>query len=525
MGTQLTLKTSPYNLQFIIDNIITSSMSCLKEFSMAETRLRFPPSPTGYLHIGGARTALYNWLYARQNGGKLILRIEDTDTDRSSQDSIQGIIDGLDWLGIDYDEGPYFQTEFADDHVAAAKKLLDKGSAYKCFCTKEELDTKREAALAAKTPLGYDRTCRNLSASEVTDKEREGLPSVLRFKVPERTGLLTYDDEILGRIASNYTEIDDFVIVRSNGKPLYLLCNVVDDIRDRISHIIRGQDHMTNTLKQVLLYESLDAPLPVFAHMPLTLDTKKAKISKRSHGEIVSVQFYRDMGFIPWAFNNFLALLGWSAGNDQEFYSKEELLREFSLGRVNKSSAIFNYRKNDPKFFTDPKAIYINEHYLRTMDIEELGLLVQKELEAEGLWDKEYSQGKKEWYLQTLDLIRDRFHTLKDFTSLGRAYFAEDFKVEEKPLKKNVLKHEGLKEWLPQLADRYENLSEFDLEGTERVAREFAEELNIKPGIIINGMRTVVTGQLAGPSMFDVLVTIGRDRVVKRIRNVGKLFN
>jgi len=491
---------------------------------MSETRLRFPPSPTGYLHIGGARTALYNWLYARQTGGKLILRIEDTDVGRSTEESIQGIIEGLEWLGIDFDEGPYFQTDFEDDHIAAARKLLEQGDAYKCFCTKEELDAKREAALTAKRPLGYDRTCRNLSAGERAEKEAAGTPFVIRFKVPDRTGALGYDDKILGRIESNYSEIDDFVIVRSNGKPLYLLCNVVDDIRDRITHIIRGQDHMTNTLKQVLLYEALDAPLPVFAHMPLTLDTKKAKISKRSHGEIVAVQFYRDNGFIPWALNNFLALLGWSAGDDKEFYSKEELIREFSLERINKSSAIFNFQKNDPKFFTDPKAIFINEHYLRTMDIEELGKMVGKELETEGLWNEAYGEAQKDWYLQTLDLIRDRFHTLKDFTTLGRAYFADDFTIDPKPLDKNVLKYEGLREWLPELAGRYEKLAEFTLEETERVARELSDELAIKPGIIINAMRTVVTGQLAGPSMFDILVTIGRKRVVGRLRDTGKFF-
>jgi glutamyl-tRNA synthetase len=491
---------------------------------MPETRLRFPPSPTGYLHIGGARTALYNWLYARQTGGKLILRIEDTDTGRSTQESIQGIIEGLEWLGIDYDEGPYFQTEFEQDHLAAARKLLEKGAAYKCFCTKEQLDAKREAALAAKNPLGYDRTCRNLSAGEIAEKEAAGIPSVIRFKVPGRTGNIGYDDKILGRIESNYAEIDDFVIVRSNGKPLYLLCNVVDDIRDRITHIIRGQDHMTNTIKQVLLYEALEAPLPVFAHMPLTLDSKKAKISKRSHGEIVAVQFYRDNGFIPWAFNNFLALLGWSAGDDREFYSKEELIREFSLERINKSSAIFNFQKNDPKFFTDPKAIFINEHYLRTMDIEELGEMVRKELEADSLWDESYGAARKGWYLGTLALIRDRFHTLKDFTTLGRAYFADDFAIEAKPLAKNVLKYEELQQWLPQLADRYENLATFTVEETERVARELADELAIKPGILINAMRTVVTGQLAGPSMFDIVVTIGRERVVRRLRDVGGLF-
>ena len=491
---------------------------------MTETRLRFPPSPTGYLHIGGARTALYNWLYARQTGGKLILRIEDTDVGRSTQESIQGILEGLEWLGIDFDEGPYFQTDYEADHIAAARKLLETGAAYKCFCAKEELDAKREVALTAKKQLGYDRTCRNLSAVEIAEKEAAGVPFVIRFKVPDRTGNIGYDDKVLGRIESDYSEIDDFVIVRSNGKPLYLLCNVVDDIRDRITHIVRGQDHMTNTIKQVLLYEALGAALPVFAHMPLTLDTKKAKISKRSHGEIVAVQFYRDNGFIPWAFNNFLALLGWSAGNDQEFYTKEELIRDFSLERINKSSAIFNYQKNDPKFFTDPKAIFINEHYLRSMNVEELGEMVRKDLEAAGLWDEAYAADRKEWYLRTLDLIRDRFHTLKDFTTLGRAYFADDFTVEQKPLVKNVLKYEELQQWLPELANRYEKLEDFNLEETERVARELSDELAIKPGIIINAMRTVVTGQLAGPSMFDIIVTIGREKVVRRLREVGKLF-
>ncbi len=491
---------------------------------MTETRLRFPPSPTGYLHIGGARTALYNWLFAKQTGGKLILRIEDTDTGRSTKESIQGILDGLEWLGIDFDEGPYYQTDFSKDHGAAAEKLVSEGLAYKCFCTKEVLDAKREIALAAKKALGYDRTCRDITPDQIAEKEKSGLPYVIRFKVPDRTGVVSYEDRVLNRIECDYREIDDFVIVRSNGKPLYLLCNVVDDIRDRISHIIRGQDHMTNTIKQVLLYEALKAPLPVFAHMPLTLDTKKAKISKRSHGEIVAVQFYKDHGFIPWALNNFLALLGWSAGDDREIFSKEELIDQFSLERINKSSSIFNYRKNDPKFFTDPKAISINEHYLRSMEIAELADMVKVEFKNDGLWDDTYDNEKKEWYHNTLDLIRDRFHTLKDFASLGRAYFAEDFIVDQKPLKKNVLKHEGLKQWLPALADRYEQLEQFNLEETERLARQLADELEIKPGIIINGMRTVVTGQLAGPSMFDILVTIGRDRVVRRLRDVGKLY-
>ena len=492
---------------------------------MTETRLRFPPSPTGYLHIGGARTALYNWLYARKTGGKLILRIEDTDTERSTQGSIQGILDGLEWLGIDWDEGPYFQTDFSHEHIAAAQRLLNEGNAYKCFCTQEELKAKREAAMAAKQDqVGYDRTCRHLTPEQVAEKESAGLSYVVRFKVPDSDGILAYEDKVLGRIERRYSETEDFVIVRSNGKPLYLLCNVVDDIRDRITHIVRGQDHMTNTARQVLLYEALGAPLPVFAHMPLTLDLKKAKISKRSHGEIVAVHFYREHGFIPWAFCNFLVLLGWSPGDDREIFSREELIEAFTLERINRSNSIFNYRKDDPKFFTDPKAISINEQYLRAMDLDELAPLVQEVLEREGLWDDAYLDGRREWFLHTIDMIRDRFHTLNDFASLGRAYFSDEFTVEEKPLKKNVLKHPDLKEWLPTLAERYMALPEFTLESAEQAARELAEELDIKPGIIINAMRTVVTGQLAGPSMFDILMTIGRDKVVSRLRAVANLF-
>ena len=491
---------------------------------MTEVRVRFPPSPTGYLHIGGARTALLNWLYARKTGGKLILRIEDTDAERSTQESIEGILDGLNWLGLDWDEGPYFQTEFADEHVAAANRLLESGHAYKCFCTKEELDAKREAALAAKKDVRYDGTCRNLSPEEVAEKEAAGIPYVVRFKVPQKEGTVAYEDKVLGRIERAYSDIEDFVIVRSNGRPLYLLCNVVDDIRDRITHVIRGQDHMTNTTRQILLYEALGAPIPVFAHMPLTLDLQKRKISKRSHGEIVAVQFYRDKGFIPWALCNFLVLLGWNPGTDQEIFSREELIEAFTLERISKVNSVFNYRKGDPKFFTDPKAISINAHYLRTMDIEELGAMVKKELEEAGLWDEAYDNDKKQWYLETLDLIRDRFHTLKDFCTMGRAYFGDDYEIEVKPLKKNILKHPDLKKWLPMLAERFAQLPEWTKEETERVTRALADELDIKPGILINGMRTVLTGQLAGPGMFDILIALGQDRVVQRLQNIDHLY-
>jgi glutamyl-tRNA synthetase len=371
----------------------------------------------------------------------------------------------------------------------------------------------------------YDGTCRNLSAEEIAEKEAAGLPSIIRFKVPQKEGKVAYEDKVLGTIERAYDDIEDFVIVRSNGKPLYLLCNVVDDIRDRISHIIRGQDHMSNTTRQVLLYQALGAPIPVFAHMPLTLDLQKRKISKRSHGEIVSVQFYREKGFIPWALCNFLALLGWNPGTEQEIFSREEMIEAFTLERISKVNSVFNYQKGNAKFFTDPTLISINEHYLRTMDIEELAELVKADFQQQGIWDEAYEDEKRAWFLETLDLIRDRFHTIRDFATLGRAYFADDYTVEAKPLKKNILKHPDLKTWLPKLAERFAALDEFNAETTEAASRALAEELDVKPGILINGMRTVLTGQLAGPSMFDILVALGRDRVVRRLSNIDHLYD
>jgi glutamyl-tRNA synthetase len=491
---------------------------------VSEIRVRFPPSPTGYLHIGSARTALFNWLFARKHGGKLVLRIEDTDIERTTQESIDGIIEGMKWLGIDWDEGPYFQTSFRDEHVATAHKLLAAGHAYKCFCTKEELDAKREAAAAAKAEYGYDGTCRRLTPEQVAEKEKAGIPYVVRFKIPDGPGAVVFEDSVYGRIEKSYRDLDDFIILRSDGSPLYLLSNVVDDVRDRITHVIRGQDGLGNTPRQILLYEALGAPVPRFAHLPLTLDHEKAKISKRKHGEIVAVHFYRDHGFLPWALCNFLALLGWSPGDDREIFSREELIEAFSLERINRSNAVFNYRKDDPKFFTDPKALSINAHYIRTLPIEEIAALAKAELEAAGIWDAAYDGEKRDWYLKTVDLIRTRFHTLKDFATAGRAYFAEDFEIEDRAIEKNVLKFPDLKTWLPDLADRLEKLPGLPHAETEEVMRKMCEELGVKPGALINGVRTAVTGQLAGPSMFEALELIGKERTVARLRNVGRLF-
>ncbi|UCD88227.1 MAG: glutamate--tRNA ligase [Desulfobacterales bacterium] len=491
---------------------------------MEEVRTRFPPSPSGYLHIGGARTAIFNWLFAQKTGGKLILRIEDTDAERSSEESIRGIIESLKWLSITWDEGPYFQSQFINEHVAAAQKLIQLGHAYKCFCTKEELDKKREEARKKKSALQYDGTCRRLTSEEISKKEAAGMPYTVRLKVPRGKGSVLFEDMVYGFIEKKYEDIEDFVIVRSNGRPLYVLSNAVDDIRDRITHVIRGQDGLANTPKQILIYRALGAPIPRFAHMSLTLDPKKAKISKRTHGELVAVHFYKEHGFLPWAFVNYLALLGWSTSDSREIFSKEDLIEAFSLEGISRANAIFDVRKDDPKFFTDPKAISINTHYLRNLPVEEIEPYVRAELEKAGMWDPDFEGMKRDWFLHTVDVIRSRYHVTTDFVTLGRPYFSEDYPVEPKALEKNILKHEGLKAWFPILADRLEALKTFTAEEAEHVIREMAEEFEIKAGILINGIRAAVTGLAKGPGLFDVLIAVGQRRVVERLRKAVTFF-
>jgi len=489
-----------------------------------EVIVRFPPSPTGYLHIGGARTAIFNWLFAKKTGGKLILRIEDTDVERSTEGSIKGIIESLKWLGITWDEGPYFQSQFIKEHQAAAQKLLESGHAYKCFCTKETLDRKRKEALKKKGSLHYDGTCRNLTLEEVSAKEAAGIPYTIRLKAPCVDGSVCFKDIVYGFIEKKYEDIEDFVIVRSNGQPLYILSNTVDDIRDRITHVIRGQDGLVNTPKQILLYKALGAPVPEFAHMSLTLDPKKAKISKRTHGELVAVHFYREHGFLPWALVNFLVRLGWSTPDSRDIFTKEELIEAFSLEGLNRANSVFNVNKNDPKFFTDPKALSINSHYIRNLPVEEIEPYVKAELEKAGIWNPEFESARHDWYLATIDLIRSRYHVTTEFATLGRAYFSDEYQIEEKALKKNILKHDGLKNWFSILADRLEAIESFSIEETENVIRDMAEELGIKAGVLINGIRAAVTGQTVGPGLFDILIAIGQKRVVERLRKAVLLF-
>jgi glutamyl-tRNA synthetase len=515
-------------------------------------RVRFAPSPTGYLHLGAARAALFNWLFARKVGGKFLLRVEDTDLQRSTEESTRSILEGLAWLGIgDYDEEIVFQSRNADKHRAAAQRLVEEGKAYRDFTPKEDRsdsNVKQEIAERARTQAttaGVDHRSnpfRDLPLEESDRRASAGEPFAVRLKVP-REGRSRFEDAVYGEQLRDYDEIEDLVLLRSGDlSPLYNLSVVCDDIEMGITHVIRGQDHLTNTHKQILIYEALGATVPTFAHLPLILAPNKAKLSKRKHGEVVSLTTYRDRGFIPAAFRNYLALLGWSPADGTEIMSLEELISKFSLEGIHRSNAVFNFNEHDPRQWTDQKALWMNAEYLRTMPLAELMPMVRKEIEENVANIHEEEDGsltfftvKGElagekgltvppgWFERTVDLIRQRFHTLKDFSGQGRAYFADDFEFDPQAVAKNLKKEPRLAELLPRLADALEGVEPWTTEGAEAALRAFADDAGVKAGLLINASRTALTGQSVGPSMFDVFDVVGRPRSVKRLRDAARL--
>src|SRR5437762_1323732 len=390
-------------------------------------RVRFAPSPTGYLHIGAARSALFNWLFARKMGGKFLLRIEDTDLQRSTEESTRSIIEGLEWLGLDYDEDLVFQSDNAEKHRAAARQLVEEGKAYRDFTPKEareDRSVKQEIAERARAQAaeGIDQRSnpfRDLPQAESDARAGAGEPFAIRLKV-SREGQSRFADIVYGEQDRGYSEIEDLVLLRSDGHPLYNLSVVLDDIEMGITHVIRGQDHLTNTHKQILLYQAFGAKVPEFAHLPLILAPNKAKLSKRKHGEVVSLTTYRDRGFVPAAFRNFLALFGWSPGEEnKEIMSREELIEKFSLEGIHRSNAVFNFSESDARQWTDQKALWMNAEYIRTMPLDELVPMVKSEFESAGLWRPEYDAEERARFERTIDLIRQRFYTLNDFSGQG----------------------------------------------------------------------------------------------------------
>src|SRR6267378_4124940 len=489
-------------------------------------RVRFAPSPTGYLHIGAARSALFNWLYAQKTGGKFLLRIEDTDLQRSTEESTRSIIEGLEWLGLTYDEEIVFQSANADKHRAAAYKLVEEGKAYRDFTPRAERDdatvkqgiADRARAHSAEGVDPRSNPYRDLPKAQSDRRAAAGEPFAVRLKIP-REGKTHFEDMVYGPQERDYSEIEDLVLLRSDSHPLYNLSVVIDDIEMGITHVIRGQDHLTNTHKQILLYESLAASVPHFAHLPLILAPNKGKLSKRKHGEVVSLTTYRDRGFVPAAFRNFLALLGWSPPDGKEILSREELVEKFSLEGIGRANAVFNFNEHDPRHWTDDKALWMNAEYIRTMPLTELIPMVKAELRANKLWREEYEDDERDWLEKTVELIRQRFFTLKDFSEQGRAYFSDDFDFDAAAVNKNLKKEPLLKEWLPALADRLQQVEPFTSANVEATLRRFAEGKGVKAGLLINGSRTMLTGQAVGPSMFEVFEILGRKRSVDRLRS------
>jgi glutamyl-tRNA synthetase len=473
-------------------------MSSISEIAIAP-RLRFAPSPTGYLHVGGARTALFNWLYARHSGGTLVLRIEDTDLERSTPEMVEGILVGLRWLGIDWDEGPFFQTSRMELYRSAAGHLINSGHAYYCFCTKEQLEQQRAQGVAeGRVPRD---SCRSLNADEAMRRVNSGEGAAIRFAVPE-SGSTTFEDAVFGRVEFANSELEDFVLLRSDGVPTYHLSVVVDDLDMRISHILRGADHLSNTPKQIMLYQALGRPLPVFAHVPLILGPDKTRLSKR-HGA-TSVIAYKDEGIVPEAFRNFLALLGWTPDSSREILHDHELIDLFDLSGIQKSNAIFDRSKLD----------WFNTEYIRATPAALLLPLIEDEWKKVGLVPFQTSREAME---STVDLVKPRARNLRDFATLCRAYFSDQFAADPAAVEK-FLKDNAVREMLVELASRYEQAAEFSEASTEQVLRDFAAEKNVKAGALINGARVALTGQGVAPSLFAVMANLGQERTVARLK-------
>ena len=473
-------------------------------------RVRFAPSPTGYLHVGGARTALFNWLLARRHGGVFVLRIEDTDVERSSADMVDGILDGLRWLGLDWDEGPtisgpygpYFQSERLDRYRAMVERLVAQGSAYYCYCTPDELKARREAGEQSSGGWKYDRTCLQLTADEIAARERDRVPRAVRVRVPD--GVIAFDDLVHGRIEVDAANIEDFVIARSDGQPTYQLSVVSDDVEMKITHVVRGDDHISNTPKQILLYRAVGADVPRFAHVPLILGPDKKRLSKR-HGA-TSVTEYERQGYLPEAMFNFLALLGWSPGSDQELFSRDELTLVFALEGISGGNAVFNSEKLD----------WFNQQYIMRLAPDELARRVKPLLEAEQLWRDEFLGDRHAWFFAVLELLKPRAKRLGDFVSQGRLFFRDAVEYDAAAVDKH-LRADGMRAHLVALQSAFAALETFDAASTEVALRSTADARGVKAGSLIHAVRVAVTGKTVSPGLFDVLALVGRDLVRTRL--------
>ena len=456
-------------------------------------KTRFAPSPTGYLHIGGARTALFSWLYAKKHQGKFVLRIEDTDRERSTQEAVDVILEGMKWLGLHHDEGPFYQSERMDRYKEVIQKLMDDGYAYRCYCSKEELDAMREEQMAKKEKARYDRRCRGLESPPV---DKIDVEPVIRFKT-SLDGEIVINDHVKGQIVIKNEELDDLIIARGDGTPTYNLVVVIDDLDMGMTHIIRGDDHLNNTPRQINILKAMGAPIPEYAHLPMILDEKGAKLSKR-HGA-ANLLNYRDEGYLPEALLNYLVRLGWSHG-DQEIFSVDEMIELFDLDDINKSASSIN----------PDKLLWLNQHYIKESDPEKVAQHLAWHMEKQGI-----NTNNGPALSAIVTALSERSKTLVEMAQSSR-YFFEDFEeFDEKAAKKNL--KAGALEPLQKMLEKFSATTQWDGEALHQIVLDVAEELDLKLGKVAQPLRVAVTGAGMSPSIDVTLELIGRDRCLARM--------
>lgn len=475
-------------------------------------RVRYAPSPTGFLHIGGLRTALYNYLFARHHGGKFILRVEDTDRARFVEGAVEDFIQMLNWAGIEIDEGPgkegpygpYYQSQRLDMYTQHAQKLLDEGKAYHCFCTSERLDQMRKFQEKSKMPPKYDRTCLRLSAEEVRKNLDNKVPYVLRMKVPDNA-TVHFTDLIRGEVEFASTNIDDQVLMKSDGYPTYHLANVIDDHYMKITHVIRGEEWVSSTPKHILLYQYFGWDIPQFAHLPLLLNSDRSKMSKRQ-GD-VEARAYPPKGYLKEAVVNFISLLGWNPGDEREIFTLEELIKEFSIERIHKAGAIFNLEKLN----------WINTQHIRRKSNEEIYTMLKADLEKSG-----YSDFPKQYVMNAIGLMKERINFIHELLSFSSYFFKDPEVYDAEGIIKRMTP--PVKNYLSDLADRLDALDSFQHDEIEKVFRSYADENGFKASELIHPTRLAISGMTLGPGLFDLIAVLGKERVIRRIRHTVANF-
>ncbi len=468
----------------------------------APVRVRIAPSPTGYLHVGTARSALFNYLFARHYGGKFLVRIEDTDLERSRAEFIEPILDALRWLGLEWDEQIVYQSKRLDLYRSYVNTILQSGHAYRCFCTVEELEAERVRAREAKLPPRYSGRCRHLSEAEIQDRLNAGMPFAVRVRIPE--GVTTYHDMVSGELSRHSDDIEDLIIARSDGSATYNFAVVIDDHEMGVTHVIRGNDHITNTFKQIHIYRAFDWAEPQFGHVPLILRPDKKKVSKRLGDKDVGE--YRNDGIVPDAMFNYLCLLGWNPKTEQEIYSRQELIERFTEDNLNPSNAVFD----------EEKLIAFNKAHIMRMSDHDLAVLVAPLLVEAGVTTKYWLETRWEYLRLVIRLLKERVRTLHDFVGLGGYFFSFDYTYEETAAAKQFVPETA--ELLGALAARFEALAEFSHDALESALKGLAADRAVKPGVLIHPTRLAVSGMSIGPGLYDLLQALGKPIVLDRMR-------